>query len=203
MEFLFHLLFTEMTRDNKDNISSDIEQLRNKWRRLSIEAPAPGPRPGGNRRVPHSEKQRIIRRFWTLAITGCIFMIYFAILIRHFQIPYWLTAIYELFIALTVGVNLYMLNLLKRADFAEMTTIKAITFIKRFTRLRARFKFLLTCLAIPLVILIIWVLDDGTDSGIIIGGITGAVIGGIVGVYIDRCFKKDLKTMSSILGEES
>ena len=177
--------------------------MRNKGRRLAIEAPAPGQRPGGNRRVPHSEKQRIIRRFWTLAITGCIFMIYFAILIRHFQIPYWLTAIYELFIALTVGVNLYMLNLLKRADFAEMTTIKAITFIKRFTRLRARFKFLLTCLAIPLVILIIWVLDDGTDSGIIIGGITGAVIGGIVGVYIDRCFKKDLKTMSSILGEES
>lgn len=191
-----------MTTDNNDNISPDIEQLRNTWRRLSIEAPAPGPRPGGNRRIPHSEKQRVIRRLRTLAIAGCICMVYFILMIRHYHVPIWLTVLYEFFIVMTVGVNIYMLRMLHRADFACMTTVDAISFMKHFIRLRARLKFMLICMAIPLVVLIIWALDDGTDSGIVIGAAAGAAIGAIVGISIDRRFRKDLKTMSDILGEE-
>ena len=191
-----------MTTDNDNNISPDIERLRNKWRRLSIEAPAPGPRPGGNRRIPHSEKQRVIRRFRVLAIVGCLCMVYFILMVRHYPVPIWLTALYELFMAMAVGVNIYMLKLLHNADFGCMTTVDAISFMKNFIRLRARLKFILTCLAIPLVILIVWGLDDGTESGIIIGAATGAVLGAIVGISIDRRFRKDLKTMSDILGEE-
>lgn len=192
-----------MTKENNDhNISPDIEQLRNKWRRLSIEAPAPGPRPGGDRPLPHSEKQRIIRRLRALAVAGCLFMLYFVLLIRNYPTPLWLTLTYELFMAIAVCVNIYMLRMLRRTDLGEMTTVEAIAFIKRFTRLRMRFKFILTSLAVPLVALIIWALDDGTDSGVIFGAITGALLGAIVGFSIDRRFKRDLKAMRKILGEE-
>ncbi len=196
-------MFTDMTKENNDhNISPDIEQLRNKWRRLSIEAPAPGPRPGGDRPLPHSEKQRIIRRLRALAVAGCLFMLYFVLLIRNYPTPLWLTLTYELFMAIAVCVNIYMLRMLRRTDLGEMTTVEAIAFIKRFTRLRMRFKFILTSLAVPLVALIIWALDDGTDSGVIFGAITGALLGAIVGFSIDRRFKRDLKAMRKILGEE-
>ncbi len=196
-------MFTDMTKENNyHNISPDIEQLRNKWRRLSIEAPAPGPRPGGDRPLHHSEKQRIIRRLRALAVAGCLFMLYFVLLIRNYPTPLWLTLTYELFMAIAVCVNIYMLRMLRRTDLGEMTTVEAIAFIKRFTRLRMRFKFILTSLAVPLVALIIWALDDGTDSGVIFGAITGALLGAIVGFSIDRRFKRDLKAMRKILGEE-
>lgn len=179
-----------------------MEELRKKWRSLSIDAPASGGAPGGNRRLPLSEKQRVMARFRMLAIVGIAAMVFFMEVNNIFDIPAGVTIAYELFMALAIFINIFQLIQLRQADFAEMTTIEAISFIKRFSRRRSRFKILLIAIAIPLLCVFLWFIylnhDSNFSEGIIAGGVSGGIIGGIIGFLIDRRFRKDLSAMSEI-----
>lgn len=191
--------------DDKYNSTDNIEELRKKWRSLSIEAPSSGGTPGEQHRLPLSQKQRIMMRLKCLSVAGVVFMIYFLTIIDTLMLPLWLTIAYELFMAIAIGVNIYQMRLLGKADFAMMTTVEAISFVKDFTRLRSRCKLYMILIAIPLVIVLLWIIarehDPALQEGIVIGGISGGIIGGAIGFLIDRRFRKDLREMSRILGD--
>lgn len=181
---------------------NNIEELRKNWRRLSIEAPAFGGAPETPRLLPTSEKQRVARRLRILSVAGVLFMLYMLLCLKYISYPAWLVIAYEIFMGLTVFLNLFMLRKLNKADLAVMTTVDAIEFIRYFTKLRNRCKIFLITLAVPLVAMIIWVSYDAGDHNCVIGGIAGGIIGGLIGLNIDRKFRRDLKTMAEVLGDE-
>ncbi len=180
----------------------NIEQLRKNWRRLSIEAPAFGGAPESPHHLPTSEKQRIMRRLFILAVAGFTFMIYLLAIMEHIPFPIWLVISYEVFMLLTITLNLYMFFKLRKTDFATIPTVNAISFIRYFVKLRNRCKIFLIILAVPLISMILWTFYDTGDHSCVIGGIIGGLIGAIIGFYIDRRFRYDLKTMETILGNE-
>ena len=197
-------MYKVFTEDKVMNTNKfNIEQMRKNWRRLSIEAPAFGGAPESPHRFPLSEKQRILNRFLMIAGAGLIFMIYMLTIVKHISFPTWLVISYEVFMSLAVALDLYMYIKLKKVDFTPMSTVNAIAFIRHFVKLRNNCKIFLIILAVPLIAMILWVFYDAGDHNCVIGGIVGGIIGALIGLYIDRKFRRDLKIIETILGNEN
>lgn len=181
-------------------MDNDIEKIRQRWRSLDIEAPAGAKAPGrSNGRLPHTEKQRIMVRLRLMALILTGAMLYYIIFMLEFHTPLWLNIYYEGFMVLAIGLQIWQLIKLKRLRLVEMSTIDAIDAIKRMMKMRMWAKALLISLAVPLVVLLVWVLGEHADPelfhGIVSDAIIGGVLGGLIGWLIDRRFRKDFRAM--------
>lgn len=134
-------------------------------------------------------------RLMVLILTGA--MLYYIIFMLEFHTPLWLNIYYEGFMVLAIGLQIWQLIKLKR--LVEMSTIDAIGAIKRMIKMRMWAKAVLISLAVPLVVLLVWVLGEYADPGLfhsIVGGaIVGGVLGALIGWLIDRRFRKDFRAM--------
>ena len=179
---------TDSGRKNSDSRDSD-DRIKS-YKRLLLESES----------VP-TVKQRLISRLKrpTFAAGACLASI--ALLIRDFDIPLWFIVIYCAFVVAAMALTLYQIRLLKNTNFATMTTVEAISFIRRFTIMRQRCKAALLSMGIPIVVVLMWLLDSHKEPALLIGGIAGAVIGAALGFYMNHRFKKDLRLIEDTLGK--
>lgn len=174
---------------------NDIEQLKRQWRQVSI-------------RPPHIEKARSLkdkliarlkRPFFAIAgcLTGLIPMV------RDFHIPIWFIVFYCLFCALAGCFTFIQIRMLKKVDFASISTVEAIGFIQRFTFIRQRMKIILITLAVPLIGTLMWFFNSHREPAMLAGALTGALVGGIIGWNMNYRFKRDMKSIEEVLGDIS
>lgn len=181
-------------------MDNDIEKIRQRWRSLDVEAPAGAKDPGrSNGRLPHTERQRIMSRLRLMLLLLAGAMLYYFVFMMEFDTPLWLNIYYEGFMAVAIVVQAWLLFRLKRLRLVEMSTIDAIGAIKRMIKMRMWAKAVLISLAVPLVVLLVWVLGEYADPGLfhsIVGdAIVGGVLGALIGWLIDRRFRKDFRAM--------
>ena len=138
---------TDSGRKNSDSRDSD-DRIKS-YKRLLLESES----------VP-TVKQRLISRLKRpiFAAGACLASI--ALLIRDFDIPLWFIVIYCAFVVAAMALTLYQIRLLKNTNFATMTTVEAISFIRRFTIMRQRCKAALLSMGIPIVVVLMWLLDS-------------------------------------------
>ena len=136
-------------------------------------------------------------RLMLLLLAGV--MLYYFVFMMEFDTPLWLNIYYEGFMAVAIVVQAWLLFRLKRLRLVEMSTIDAIGAIKRMIKMRMWAKAVLISLAVPLVVLLVWVLGEYADPGLfhsIVGGaIVGGVLGALIGWLIDIRFRKDFRAM--------
>lgn len=176
--------------DRRKTDSRDSDDRIKSYRRLLLESES----------VP-TVKQRLISRLKRpiFAAGACLASI--AFLIRDFNIPLWFIIIYCAFVVTAIALTLYQIRLLRNTNFATMTTVEAISFVRRFIIIRQRCKSALLSVGIPIVVVLMWLLDSHKEPALLIGGIAGAVIGAALGFYMNHRFKKDLQLIEDTLGK--
>lgn len=174
---------------------NDIEQLKRTWHQVNI-------------RPPHIEKakslkDRLISRLKRplFAIAGCITAL--IPLVRDLHIPLWFTTFYCLFCALAGCFTLAQIKMLKKADFATLPTVDAISFMRRFTIMRQRMKIILISLAVPLIGMLMWFFNSHREPAMLLGALIGALVGGIIGWNMNHRFKRDMQSIEETLGDIS
>lgn len=176
--------------DRRKTDSRDSDDRIKSYRRLLLESES----------VP-TVKQRLISRLKRpiFAAGACLASI--AFLIRDFNIPLWFIIIYCAFVVTAIALTLYQIRLLRNTNFATMTTVEAISFVRRFIIIRQRCKSALLSVGIPIVVVLMWLLDSHKEPALLIGGIAGAIIGAVLGFYMNHRFKKDLQLIEDTLGK--
>lgn len=191
-----------MDKDTNDN--DNIKQFRQRWRSLEVEAPAGAKAPGrAASRQPHTQKQRIRMRLKAMIAFLVLAMVYYLWFMLEFPLPWWLNVYYELFMAAALAVQVWQLVLLRRMRLAEMSTMQAIEAIKSMLRLRMRAKVVLLSLAVPLVVLLVWVRGMQVDPALfhhtVWGAVWGGALGALIGTLIDMRFRRDFRAMIASL----
>lgn len=183
---------------------SELDDLKARWRSISIEAPASGsdnPRDFRRLEKARSVRQRLIRRYRMMVWVMAFGILNGVALFRIVDFS-WLTMIYFfLYMLLAGGLNLMQMFRLGNTDVVNLPVIDAIEFIKNFTRLRNRVEIILIVVCIPLVLLLLLSLEGEGQQEMLSGGITGGIIGAIIGIVIDRRFRADLKALLAFLGD--
>lgn len=178
----------------------DIDELKRKWREIEIPAPDASAGKGNFRReIPRSLKERICRMLQRMLLLAAIGLLTAPSFSKNFDAPLWFTICFIGYFTLAAMFNLYQLRMLKHADFSTATTVEAIEFVRRFSITRARCKTILICLAIPLVVIIICMIDHESEPVSLLGVLVGCVIGSIIGLIINRKFKKNIALMLKYL----
>lgn len=193
----------------------DLDQLKQTWQKINITTGDANidltekiSATEGKKRK-HNRKDAIFtvkeRMIWQLtrplyAVIPCLCLI--ITLFRDFNMPLWYTIIYCGFLVLAAFLSRYQVRRLRNADFTSFTTIEAINFIKRFTIVRQRIKIVLISLAVPIIVILMWIFESHNEPDMLLGGLIGAVLGGFIGIHINRRFKKELRKMEEILGTD-
>ena len=183
---------------------SELEDLRKRWRSISIDAPHTGAgAPESYRRIEKARnaRQRMLRRYrmmLCIVVLGIANGIAIDFLI---DMPVWLPIYFYLYMALAGVLNAMQLRKLTNTDVIALPTVEAIDFIKRFITMRNRTKIVMLSIGIPLIVLLICTLEHEEGQQTMLAGIAGGVIGGVLGFLIDRRFRADLRAMREFLGD--
>ena len=181
----------------------DIDELKRKWREIDIPTPdAPSGDGKIRREVPRSIKNRILRMQKRMLLIGILACMSAPSLLKIIELPRWFLTFYIGYFILAVIFNFIQIRMLNRVDFPTATTVEAISFVKRFSIVRARCRTILICLAVPLLITMVCLLDHEEEPALLFSAIGGCVIGAIIGIIINNKFKKNIALMRRHLGIE-
>lgn len=182
---------------------NDIDELKREWKEIDIPAPdAPIGNGQNSHAVPRSIKDRLLRLQKRMLLISACGIICVPGCLNMLQTPTWLAICFCIYFLLAIVINIYQIKMLDKADMATLTTVEAIEFVERYAVTRSRCKALLICLAVPLLIGLLLVLDHESEPGMIYGFIAGAVTGGAIGFIINRKFKKNIALLRRYLGTE-
>ena len=183
---------------------SELEDLRKRWRSISIDAPHTGAgAPESYRRIEKARnaRQRMLRRYRMMLCIVVLGIANGVTLDILMGMPVWISIYYYLYMALAGVLNAVQMRKLTETDVIALPTVDAIEFIKRFSAMRNRVKIIMLAIGLPLIVLLICALEHENGQQIMFAGIAGAIIGGAIGLMIDRRFRTDLKAMRQFLGE--
>lgn len=152
--------------------------------------------------VPRSVKQRLISRLKRMMIV-CIFgVLMLPSLCVNFNTPLWFNICWIAFFVLVASANFSLIRALHHADFATLTTVEAIKFVKNFIRRRQQLRIICCILGVALVLTLIVVIGAHDEPTLLYGCGAGAIIGLIIGLKINSHFNSDLKLLKKFLGED-
>lgn len=181
----------------------DIDKLKEQWRKIDISAPeAPKGKSFAPGEMPHSIRDRICRMQKRMMLVAAAGIICSPAVRNTLETPGWFIACYCGYFVIALILNVIQFRMLRNADFSSFTTIHAINFIERFAVTRARFRSILICLAVPMVVTMLCIIDHENEPATIISAAAGCVIGVILGLVINNRFKRNINLMRKYLSGE-
>lgn len=181
----------------------DIDELKRKWREIDIPAPNASIGDGNIRRtIPHSIKDRICRMNRRMLLVGTGGLLVVPSLEKAFDAPLWFMIFYGCYFLLAIAFNLIQLRMLRKTDLSTLTTVEAIAFLKRFSTTRSRFRTIMICLAVPLLVSLLCLIYHKNEPTMLLAAIVGGMMGALLGLRINNRFKKNIAMMRKFLGEE-
>lgn len=181
----------------------DIDELKRKWREIEIPAPDAPTGDGKIRReIPRSIKERICRMQRRMLLIAALGLLSAPTMAKALETPLWFLLCFCGYFLLAALFNLYQIRMLNHMDFSSATTIEAIEFVNRFTIVRARCRTILICMAVPLLITMICLIENENEPEILLGALGGCVIGAVFGILINNKFKHNIALMRKYLGVE-
>lgn len=182
---------------------SELDDLKKRWRSVSIDAPQPSglPGPEGCNRLTktRSAKERMLRRYRMMLVIIMFSILDGTLLQRLVDISWWVMLYYYMYMVLAGVMNFMQMHKLSATDVVNLPVIDAITFLKRFSRLRTIIKTVMLTTGLPMIVLLIYSMEHDDGTQLMLAGLIGAIIGGIIGLLIDLRFRADIKAMQEFL----
>lgn len=143
-------------------------------------------------------RDKLVRSYRIFFLVALIMIPSVSIMFPSCDFPTTLTVVFISIFALEAIGNAYLLWLLSRLDFTEISTHTALRRVIHFQHTRSLIQFVAICIIVPALAYAFYVFGS-IDRSIVWGGVSGGILGGIIGLLKDRDIRRTLKAMRKTL----
>lgn len=145
-------------------------------------------------------RSRLKRTYLTLAIVGAVMIPVALVAFHELGINTWVTVLYAVALLAMTIANLYVLQLINKLDFTQMTLCESMERVVYLEQTRCRLRIYMIVLALFVVAALLYDLYQYNISSFW-GGVAGGVIGGLAGLKKERETRNVIRSMKADLAD--